>query len=86
MSFVVKVVDGGWWMVMVDGVVNVDDNVKWRRALCGCSALSPKRRHQRKINQQRDVAKCFFRELSDTFFFANIARNVGFVGFEVLYQ
>ena len=51
----------------MDGDVNVDDNVKWRRALCGCSALSPKRRHQRKINQQRDVAKCFFRELSDTF-------------------
>ena len=76
-------VDGDWWMV--DGDVNVDDNVKWRRALCGCSALSPKRRHQRKINQQRDVAKCFFRELSDTFF-ANIARDVGFVGFEVLYH
>ena len=55
---VMVMVDGDWWMV--DGDVNVDDNVKWGKALCGCSALSPKRRHQRKINQQRDVAKCFF--------------------------
>ena len=71
-------------MVMVDGVVNVEDNVKWGRALCGCSALSPKRRHQRKINQQRDVAKCFFQGTL-RHFFANIARDVGFVGFEVLF-
>ena len=72
-------------MVLVDGDVNVDDNVKWRKALCGCSALSPKRRHQRKINQQRDVAKCFFRELSDTFFLQILQEMLVFFGFEVSY-